>query len=158
MERKEAKAGVASVRALGFAFAIMLASLCAPAIASADHGSCGQPQSFGKHPSSSDALVVLRDAVGSGTCGDEQGDCECDVDDSGKVTPSDSLTVLRTAVGFPATLHCGDQCSGTTTTGPGETTTTLQGGATTTTEGDQGDDGQGDDNGGDQGGDQQGND
>lgn len=50
----------------------------------------------------SDALVVLRAAVGSNPCGG----CRCDVDHSGSVVSSDALRVLRNAVGQEAALEC----------------------------------------------------
>jgi hypothetical protein len=114
----------AALSPLAFAMSFALTAALLPALAHADHGDCGQPQSRGKKPASSDALVVLRDAVGAGSCGDEQDDCDCDVDASGTVTPRDSLAVLRVAVGFPANLSCGDGCDGPGTTLPGQTTTT----------------------------------
>jgi hypothetical protein len=50
----------------------------------------------------SDALYVLRSAVGSAFC-DE---CLCDVDGSGLVTASDALVTLKTAVGQTTQLEC----------------------------------------------------
>ena len=50
----------------------------------------------------SDALFVLRAAVGSASC--EL--CVCDVNGSGTVTASDALVVLRRAVGQPVELAC----------------------------------------------------
>jgi hypothetical protein len=50
----------------------------------------------------SDALVVLRAAVGSGECEP----CICDVNDSGELTASDALIVLKAAVGLAAELDC----------------------------------------------------
>lgn len=52
---------------------------------------------------SSDALLVLRAAVGSQPCDD----CVCDVDRSGFVVSSDALAVLRHAVGQDVPLRCG---------------------------------------------------
>ncbi len=52
---------------------------------------------------SSDALIVLRAAVGSEPCDD----CICDVDRSGVVVSSDALAVLRRAVGQDVVLQCG---------------------------------------------------
>ena len=48
----------------------------------------------------SDALVVLRTAVGIEQCPA----CVCDVNDSSSVTATDALIVLRFAVGQPVTL------------------------------------------------------
>jgi hypothetical protein len=51
----------------------------------------------------SDALGVLRAAVGSGNCDL----CVCDVTDSGSLTSTDALATLRFAVGIPnASLSC----------------------------------------------------
>jgi hypothetical protein len=121
--------------------ACLLAVAFAPALAHADHGDCGQPSSHGPNPGAGDALMVLRSSIGDGECGDDQDECECDVDDSGVVTPTDSLVILRSAVGFAVALNCG--CDD-----EDETTTTLQGSSdsTTTT---LSDDDQGDDDGGD---------
>jgi uncharacterized delta-60 repeat protein len=49
-----------------------------------------------------DALIVLRAAVGSSTCAP----CQCDTDDSGSIAATDALRVLRTAVGQAVTLQC----------------------------------------------------
>jgi hypothetical protein len=65
--------------------------------------------------SSSDALVVLRVAVGTAECAD----CICDIDASGSITAGDAMAVLRRAVGQNAQLRC--PCCETTTT-----TTTMQ--------------------------------
>ncbi|HYC57291.1 MAG TPA: hypothetical protein VEL28_20335 [Candidatus Binatia bacterium] len=74
-------------------------------------GDCGDPL-FVFRPDSdagtaaainaSDALYVLRTAVGTVEC--EL--CVCDVNDSGNVTATDSLIVLRNAVGQSADLDC----------------------------------------------------
>jgi hypothetical protein len=50
----------------------------------------------------SDALIVLRTAVGLEECPA----CVCDVNDSASITASDALIVLRFAVGQPVTLSC----------------------------------------------------
>jgi Tol biopolymer transport system component len=50
----------------------------------------------------SDALYMLRAAVGSGTC--EL--CVCDVDGNGSVAATDALITLKIAVGQPLTLQC----------------------------------------------------
>jgi len=129
------------------ASAFLLAMAMTPTVARADHGSCGQPASNGHRPASVDALVILKSAVGQARCGDDDdnGDCECDVDSSGSITPKDALKVLRKAVGFPGGLDCPEECAATTTTTeegaptttleglPLTTTTTLQGGPAITT-------------------------
>jgi CSLREA domain-containing protein len=50
----------------------------------------------------SDALIVLRAAIGAAQCPL----CVCDVNNSGTITASDALIVLRYAVGQPVTLDC----------------------------------------------------
>lgn len=104
--------------------------LMAPA-AQADHGDCGQPVSKGNRPASVDALVALKTSVHLQHCSDsdaqgDEDDCRCDVDASGDVTVRDSLTILRTAVGFAAELDCEDSCGGPGTTVAGGTSTTLE--------------------------------
>ena len=51
-----------------------------------------------------DALAALRAAVGSGECPL----CVCDVNDSGSITASDSLTILQFSIGQPVPLTCPD--------------------------------------------------
>jgi len=65
-------------------------------------GDCGQPLSTGTRPTASDALFVLRSAVGQSSC--EL--CICDVNGNGTTTASDSLAVLRKAVNLPVTFNC----------------------------------------------------
>jgi hypothetical protein len=62
---------------------------------------CGAPLTRGE-PKTSDALFVLRAAVGSSLCVA----CNCDVNDSGSIAANDALIVLRAAVGQPVTLNC----------------------------------------------------
>jgi hypothetical protein len=68
----------------------------------AAQGDCGQPVSTSSAPQASDALAVLRTAVGSSTCGV----CVCDVDRSGAVGAADALRTLRRAVGQSVELRC----------------------------------------------------
>jgi hypothetical protein len=63
---------------------------------------CGQPSSTGDSPVATDALFVLRAAVGLASCDV----CLCDPDDSGLVVASDALTVLKFAIGQPVALAC----------------------------------------------------
>jgi hypothetical protein len=63
-------------------------------------GSCGDATSD-ETITASDALAILRTAVGSSTCLA----CVCDVNGSG-ITASDALTVLAFAVGRDVTLSC----------------------------------------------------
>ncbi len=62
---------------------------------------CGEPSGDGQI-TPTDALYVLRAAVGSATCPL----CVCDVDDSGTIAASDALRVLRYAIGLPVTMAC----------------------------------------------------
>lgn len=73
--------------------------------ASADAGDCGQPQSTGSAPTATDALAVLKGAVGLGSACDST-PCICDVNGDGNVTSSDALAVLQAAVGTPIALAC----------------------------------------------------
>jgi len=68
-------------------------------------GSCGQPVSAGMNPVASDALEILRTAVGTATCG-ECDSCVCDVNSSDTVTAGDALNVLQRAVGLAVNLGC----------------------------------------------------
>ena len=70
--------------------------------ASASKGDCGQPITFGEEPTASDALGVLRAAVGTSECEN----CVCDVDASGSVQATDALRTLRFAVGTLEDLDC----------------------------------------------------
>jgi hypothetical protein len=65
---------------------------------------CGDPDDNGSN-TASDALFILRVAVGTGSCDA----CLCNVDSSTgatTVTASDSLRVLRKAVGINVELQC----------------------------------------------------
>ncbi len=81
----------------------------------AAQGDCGQPASTGSGPTATDALVVLKTAVGSGACLD----CICDVDGSGGITATDALNTLRIAVGHDVQRLC-TTCDGSLDL-PGET-------------------------------------
>jgi len=63
---------------------------------------CGFPISNGDTPSASDALFVLKAAVGVAECAL----CVCDVNDSGEVAAGDALTLLKAAVGAEVELVC----------------------------------------------------
>jgi len=63
---------------------------------------CGVPVSGGPFPTASDALLILKAAVGSVTC--EL--CACDVNGDGSLTATDSLATLKRAVGQPVDLVC----------------------------------------------------
>jgi hypothetical protein len=124
---------------------LVVAAFFSATNAPADHGDCGQPLSKGHRPATVDALVALKTSIHLQHCGDDEDDCECDVDDSGSVTTRDTLTILRAAVGFPASLDC--DCGTPGTTVPGSTSTTLD------DDDEDGDDDDGDDDDGDDNGD-----
>jgi hypothetical protein len=63
---------------------------------------CAAPQSRACNRTASDALAILRTAVGLRTCPL----CECDIDNSGSTSASDALGTLRFSVGQPVTLRC----------------------------------------------------
>ncbi|MFT4571836.1 MAG: Tol biopolymer transport system component [Hyphomicrobiaceae bacterium] len=64
---------------------------------------CGAPKSKDNGPLASDALFVLKAAVGLDSCMP----CECDVNDDGRIASSDALNVLRAAVGqIGVVLEC----------------------------------------------------
>ena len=60
----------------------------------------------------SDALLVLRAAVGAITLTEEQHDA-ADVVPNGLITASDALAILRTSVGIPGQLNCAAAASST---------------------------------------------
>ncbi len=80
-----------------------------PALAA--NGDCGQPISSGNSVTSTDALAVLRSAVGLLPCLE----CICDIDGNGSVSATDALAALRIAVGQTVALAC-PSCTPTTTT------------------------------------------
>ena len=63
---------------------------------------CGQPVGTGAAPTASDALAILRTAIGARQCAV----CVCDVDDSGSIVATDALLTLKRAVGQNVTLSC----------------------------------------------------
>ncbi len=95
-----------------FLAALVVGGLLAasPGVATADPGDCGQPFSQGADIVTSDALAVLRAAVGQPIpqCTGEGKFCLCDVQGNGSIVTTDALIVLRAAVGQPVTLNC--QC------------------------------------------------
>ncbi|HYB99820.1 MAG TPA: hypothetical protein VEC57_11885 [Candidatus Limnocylindrales bacterium] len=94
--------------------AAWLTALVPPGAARAANGDCGQPVTNFTKPVASDALGVLRAAVGSLECLS----CVCDVDSSGGTNASDALRTLRFAVGTVDELDC-LACLVTETIGPG---------------------------------------
>ena len=74
-----------------------------PCNAACQRVACGKPtDSTGILPKSSDALHVLKSAVGTATCDLSV----CDVNSSGTRTATDALLVLKKAVGQPVALSC----------------------------------------------------
>jgi hypothetical protein len=63
---------------------------------------CAQPVSTGDAPTASDALAVLRAAVGTTECKL----CVCDVDASGSIAATDALIALKKAIQQPVALNC----------------------------------------------------
>ncbi len=86
---------------------VALTLLLGVAAAEAARGDCGQPATDGANPTATDALVILRVAVGL----DECEICICDANDSGDTTATDALLVLRKAVSAPVELVC-SSCGG----------------------------------------------
>ncbi len=101
---------------------LILSTASVPAGAAA--GDCGQPVSTGTKPTATDALFVLKAAVGSLQC--EL--CVCDADGNGSNTATDALRVLKVAVGNALALLC-PACATTTSTTTTSTTTTTVGGS-----------------------------
>ncbi|MEE8311787.1 MAG: hypothetical protein V3R77_05980 [Candidatus Binatia bacterium] len=91
---------------------------CGAIVVDAANGDCGQPVSTGAGPTASDALQILKVAVGAASC-DE---CVCNADGAGIIAATDALLVLRVAVGQALPLSC-PPCTATTTTS--STTTTV---------------------------------
>ena len=88
---------------------VLALSHIAPTAVEAGFMDCGQPVSSGARPVATDALFVLRVAVGSETCEP----CVCDVNSSGGIQPvtsTDALLTLRAAVISTETLNC-EPCS-----------------------------------------------
>ena len=136
-------------RSIHYCLATVLAALAALSVtgfyndADSAQGDCGQPTSLGARPTASDALFILRAAVGAAGCELRT----CDVDSSCTLSASDALRTLRASVGQAVTLDCRGSCGGSTTTTTsvtgttffittttlfGTTTTTLPGNTTTT--------------------------
>jgi len=90
---------------------VMFDSDCNPASSNGDgsvevfRGSacaCGRPSTRKSTPLSSDALFVLKAAVGSQACNK----CECDVNDDASISAGDALRTLKAAVGQGIDLIC----------------------------------------------------
>jgi hypothetical protein len=85
---------------------VFLAELCQaePFCIDYDGGckACAQPATSGVKPTASDALAILRRAVGTRGCNA----CICDVDSSGTVAATDALLALKFAVGQGVSIDC----------------------------------------------------
>ncbi len=96
--------GIRSV-ARRFAGSVIAACLCLSGVTAghAAQGDCGQPISNGAGPTATDALAVLKAAVGLIACDFSV----CDVNNGcGNITALDALIVLRVAVGEDIALNC----------------------------------------------------
>lgn len=93
---------VSAVLVVGFTFApAAFADWECPEL-EATAESCGQSVCPEDGVQAGDALASLRAAVGAAYCAA----CRCDVDSSGSVGATDSLKILRSAVGSPDDLDC----------------------------------------------------
>ena len=82
---------------------VLVATICLwGAQGLAADGDCGQPLSNGDKPTASDALFILRAAVGQEQCDP----CPCDVSGDGSVSATDALIALQVAVGSDRDLLC----------------------------------------------------
>ncbi len=111
----------------------LIASLCvqfaSPPAANAGSGDCGQPVTGGPSPTATDALYVLRAAVGIDACSTDV----CDTDGSCVITAGDALRLLAIVTGGQQGLACG-LCGGSTTTTSTSTTSTTMEAASTWTD------------------------
>ncbi|HYB98733.1 MAG TPA: choice-of-anchor L domain-containing protein [Candidatus Limnocylindrales bacterium] len=85
--------------ALATVLAISAATTAAAAL-----GDCGQPVSNGVKPNTSDALGILKAAVGGDQCDAEP--CICDPNGDDKILTTDALYALKIAVGQNLQLLC----------------------------------------------------
>jgi len=84
---------------LGTVFGFATLACCESASAAGD---CGLPTSSGTTPTATDSRYVLLAAIGARFCEP----CICDVDASGEISATDSLTVLTVASGISIPLSC----------------------------------------------------
>ncbi|HYB98529.1 MAG TPA: hypothetical protein VEC57_05275 [Candidatus Limnocylindrales bacterium] len=110
------------VRFIAAASLVCAAFAATPIAAMAANGDCGQPVSTGNNPTASDALAILKEAVGQATACDTQL-CICDVNGNGAVQASDALQTLKRAVNPQQALMCDceGECNNDGTCDPGET-------------------------------------
>ncbi len=95
--------GLAAFALVCHAAIAAVVSSAGPARGAALPRACGTADGASREPVASDALFVLRRAVGvAGTCGP----CLCDANGSGGVGATDALLVLRRAVDGQTPLHC----------------------------------------------------
>lgn len=78
--------------------------LAAPTPVLAAQGECGQPLTNG--PKTSDALAILKAAVGQTIQACINKPCICDVDGGGSIKTSDALLCLKKSVGQNVDLRC----------------------------------------------------
>lgn len=100
-----AAAVTAATHAAILAAELLLAPVCATGQCQDGNGPCkpcAQPVSTGTAPRASDALTILRVAVGQSACAP----CVCDVDANGAIVASDALLTLKLAVGQSITVTC----------------------------------------------------
>jgi hypothetical protein len=105
--------GRSAARPLLFAAFLGLPVYVLPEVGSAAQGDCGQPQSGGAAPTSTDCLFILQAGIGLGTCDPT---CICDLVGRDGVSASDALVCLQTVVGTDFPFDC--PCDTTTTTLP----------------------------------------
>lgn len=98
---RKARPGGASLLRAPYAFATVASFAVVPPQAGPAHALYGDFNGNGT-VSATDALTVLRAAVGLVACDAET----CDHDGSGKVRATDALTTLKAAVGQDVTLAC----------------------------------------------------
>ncbi len=85
--------------------AMLAAFACAPSLALASE--CGRPVSTGPIPGAVDSLYILQSAVGARDCRLD----ECDINSDCRISVSDALGVLRSAVGDDGIkIDCKSEC------------------------------------------------
>jgi hypothetical protein len=97
---------VSSSRARKVLLLAVAAILAGAASVEARWRDCGQPLTTGPSPTTTDALSILRSAVGiAGAC--ELEPCVCDVSGDAKLTTADAIRALKLAVGQSVVTSCG---------------------------------------------------
>ncbi|HYC53893.1 MAG TPA: choice-of-anchor L domain-containing protein [Candidatus Binatia bacterium] len=93
--------GSLALRQLWLALALTIAGATTSAAALGD---CAQPLSNGIKPNTSDALAILKAAVGGDQC--DANPCICDPNGDDKILTTDALYALKVAVGQSLVLMC----------------------------------------------------